>query len=322
MLSYPIMSRFETSPPVMISFANQAERCCPFQLCIALRHRRTAEEEATGCPLETSTAYHQYAAQISSKPFQDLPVLHLTGYTYLGLNLNDQVVVTVRMAYLTADLEQILLVGEVEVLQAEISVAAEVQSMVMISGYQMHYERLAWRLSSGFPEMELTGQEKLEEVVVLIVKGVLKGPNLTWVDVPMDVMDWSTLAEAEVEEVQAVATLMMLSLSLLEEEAEAEEEACSPAPTQKMMVSEQALVEVSSGLLPTDSRNGEMTRQIEDLDEGHSAWELTGLNQQAELGVSVLSPAVVLELKIDSIQGQNCMRSHHLPLYRHHHLSS
>jgi hypothetical protein len=316
------MSGFETSPLVMIGFANQVERCCPFQPCIALHRQRTAEEEATGFHLEISTVYHQYAAQISSKPYQDHPVLRLTGYTYLGPKSNDRVVVTVRMAYLTANSEQILLVGVVEVLQAEISVAVEVQSMVMISVYQMHYERLAWQLSSEFPAMELTGQQQLEEEEVLIVKVVLKGPRLNWDDVLMDVRDWSKPAEAEVEEVQAVAMWMMFSLSLLEEEEAEEAEACFPEQTQKMMVSEQASVEVSSGLLPTDSRKGEMTRQIEDLDEGHSAWGLTGLTQLANLGASVLLPAVVLELKIDSFQGQSCMKSHHQPLYRHHHLSS
>ena len=214
-------------------------------------------------------------------------------------------VVTVRTAYLTADSEQILLVGEVEVPQAEMTVEVEGRLMVMISVNQTHYERLAWQLSAGLPAMELTGQVQLEVVVVLIVKGVSKGPKLKWLDVLMDVMDWPTpaKAEAEVEEVQAVAMRMTLSLSLLEEE----EEACSPAQTQKMMVSEQALVEVSSGVLPTDLRKGEMTRKIEDLDGGHSAWELTALTQQAELGASVLTPAVVLELKIDSFQGQSCM---------------
>lgn len=129
------------SSVVMISFANQAERCCPFQLCIALGRPRIASEEAIDFHLETSTAYRQSAVQASSKPFQDFQVPHLTVYTYLGPSSSDQVVEAVKTVYLTVDSKQILVV--VEVLLVETLGVAEERSTAKISVYQMRCERLA-----------------------------------------------------------------------------------------------------------------------------------------------------------------------------------
>lgn len=90
--------------------------------------------------------------------------------------------------------------------------------------------------------MESMEQEQVGEValavVVLIVKGVLTVLNSVEVEALTDVMDW--LMAVGAEEVQAVEMRKTVFLKLL-----VEEEACSSARTRMMMVSAQALVEVS-----------------------------------------------------------------------------
>jgi hypothetical protein len=81
---------------VMISFASQAERCCPFQLYTALDHQQTVSEEAVDFHLGTSIAYRQSELQPSLKPSQDCQDLHLREYTHLDPSSIGQVAENVR----------------------------------------------------------------------------------------------------------------------------------------------------------------------------------------------------------------------------------
>jgi hypothetical protein len=125
----------------MISFASQAERCYPFQLCTALDRQQTVSEGAVDFHPEISIACRQSELQASSKPSQDCQDLHLREYTHLDPSSNGQVAENVRTVWEMVDWVQTLVV--VWALMVESWAVEEGQSLVMIFACRTRYGRLA-----------------------------------------------------------------------------------------------------------------------------------------------------------------------------------